>query len=139
MGWETVCIPYVRLQPVCSHLPCQVGVVLQQQKLPSRVPTHWPGRSLSECHHTWSSYDNLRFQLLTVLAFSILRPVNRRRPSSPLSRFLSGHAFLLRSTAYNSLLKGFMVQLRKRFDVSIFKSYMKWFNIGSHLNSSTEL
>jgi hypothetical protein len=81
-----------RLQAVCSRPPCQVGVrlyrtkicfyskmhvhkphislscryslVLQQQKLPSKVAAehppidthHWPGRRLSECHDTWSPY-----------------------------------------------------------------------------------
>ena len=53
----------------------------------------------------------------TSFAFSILRPMNRRRPSSPPTRFLGGLAFLLRSMAYTFNCT-VMVQL-----LSIIKSY----------------
>ena len=63
-------------------------------------------------------------------AFNTLRPVNWPHPSSPLPSFLDGHAFLLRSTRYNFIVRILLVQLRKRLDLS---------TIHEILNFSTEL
>ena len=65
----------------------------------------------------------------TLFAFGTLRPMNRRRPSSPLSRFSGGHAFLLKNLWYSYA------------NVSIYRhsNHIKRFNLGFHLNFSLEL
>ena len=102
-----------------------------------KLSSRFPFEALLYCfcvlnNRLWLSYPD-------IVCLLYLRPANRRRSSSPLSRFSGGLASIPGSTAYNSLLKGFMVQFTQTFLPIDSQIIHEMIQSRSRLNSSTEL